>query len=112
MKKKILGTSNAWSMSRSSHQPSDPAYYIEDCWISVHRHRQWHYFEEDKSFQQQNRYRGVQKQTWIKYKKEVALAQQVYKALGNSFMFNRCQLWFEGPAELWVPGQVGEGVGG
>ena len=24
---------NAWSMSHSSHQPSDPAYYIEDCRI-------------------------------------------------------------------------------
>ena len=33
MKKIILGTSDAWSMSRSSHQPSDPAYYIEDCRI-------------------------------------------------------------------------------
>ena len=26
--KKMLGTSDAWSMSRSSQQPSDPAYYI------------------------------------------------------------------------------------
>ena len=26
----ILGTSNAWSMIRSSQRPSDPAYYIED----------------------------------------------------------------------------------
>ena len=33
MKKIILGTSDAWSMSRSSLRPSDPAYYIEDCWI-------------------------------------------------------------------------------
>ena len=30
MKKIILGTSAAWSMSRLAHQPSDPAYYIED----------------------------------------------------------------------------------
>ena len=30
MKKKILGTSDAWSMSRLSHQHSDPVYYIED----------------------------------------------------------------------------------
>ena len=26
----MLGTSDAWSMRRSSHRPSDPAYYIED----------------------------------------------------------------------------------
>ena len=31
----MLGTSDAWSMSRSSHQPSDQAYYIEDCRIST-----------------------------------------------------------------------------
>ena len=34
MKKLILGTSDAWSMSRLAHQPSDPAYYIEDWLIS------------------------------------------------------------------------------
>ena len=34
MKKIILGTSDAWSMRRSSHRPSDPAYYIKDCPIS------------------------------------------------------------------------------
>ena len=28
------GTSDAWLMSRSSHQPSEPAYYIEDSRIS------------------------------------------------------------------------------
>ena len=34
MRKNImLGTSDAWSMSRSSQQPSDQAYYIEDCLI-------------------------------------------------------------------------------
>ena len=32
-KKIMLGTSDAWSMSRSSHRPSEPAYYIEDCRI-------------------------------------------------------------------------------
>ena len=32
-KKIIHGTSDAWSMSRSSQRPRDPAYYIEDCWI-------------------------------------------------------------------------------
>ena len=26
-------TSYAWSMRQSSHRPSNPAYYIEDCWI-------------------------------------------------------------------------------
>ena len=30
----MLGTSDAWSMSRLSHQPSKPAYYILDCRIS------------------------------------------------------------------------------
>ena len=30
-KKIILGTSYTWSMRRSSHRPSDQAYYIEDC---------------------------------------------------------------------------------
>ena len=35
MKKIILGTSDDWSLSRLSHQPSDQAYYIEDCQISV-----------------------------------------------------------------------------
>ena len=34
MKKKILGTSDDWSMRKSSHRPSKAAYYIEDCWIS------------------------------------------------------------------------------
>ena len=33
MKKIMLGTSDAWSMSRSSHRPSNPANYIEDCRI-------------------------------------------------------------------------------
>ena len=32
--KKILGTSDAWLTSRLSHRPSDPVYYIEDCWMS------------------------------------------------------------------------------
>ena len=30
----MLGTSDTWSMSRSSHRPSNPAYFIEDCRIS------------------------------------------------------------------------------
>ena len=34
MEKKIFGTSNTWSMSHSSQQPSLQAYYIEDCRIS------------------------------------------------------------------------------
>ena len=34
-KKIILGTSDTWSMRRSSHRQSDPAYYIEDCRIST-----------------------------------------------------------------------------
>ena len=29
-KKIILGTSEAWLMSRLSQRPSEPAYYIED----------------------------------------------------------------------------------
>ena len=29
----MLGTSETWSLSRSFHQPSEPAYYIEDCQI-------------------------------------------------------------------------------
>ena len=33
MKKKILGTSNAWSTSRLSHQPTKTAYNIVDCCI-------------------------------------------------------------------------------
>ena len=33
----ILGTSDTWSMRRSSHRPSHPAYYIEDCRISTRR---------------------------------------------------------------------------
>ena len=33
-KKIMLGTSDAWSMSRLSHRPNEPEYYIEDCWIS------------------------------------------------------------------------------
>ena len=33
MKKIILGTSDALSMRRSSHRPSNLAYYIEDCRI-------------------------------------------------------------------------------
>ena len=31
--KKILGTSDVWSTSRLSHQPSEPAYKIADCRI-------------------------------------------------------------------------------
>ena len=34
-KKVMLGTSDAWSTSRSSHQPSEPVYYIEDCQIFI-----------------------------------------------------------------------------
>ena len=34
-KKIMLGTSYAWSMSWTSHRPSDTAYYIEDCRISM-----------------------------------------------------------------------------
>ena len=34
MKKKILGTSDAWSMSHLAYRPSNPVYYIEDCQIS------------------------------------------------------------------------------
>ena len=33
MKKKIFGTSDTWSTSHLSQQPTKPAYYIEDCWI-------------------------------------------------------------------------------
>ena len=33
MKKSMLGTSDAWSTSYLSHQPSEPAYYIVDCRI-------------------------------------------------------------------------------
>ena len=29
----MLGTSDTWSMSHSSHRPSEPVYYIEDCRI-------------------------------------------------------------------------------
>ena len=37
MKKKIiLGTSDTWSMTRLSHRPSEPAYYIEDFRISTY----------------------------------------------------------------------------
>ena len=32
-KKKNLGTSDTWSMSRLSHRPIDPVYYIENCQI-------------------------------------------------------------------------------
>ena len=32
-KKIILGTSDDWSLRRSSHRPINPAYYIEDCRI-------------------------------------------------------------------------------
>ena len=32
-KRIMLETSDTWSMSRSSHRPSKPVYYIEDCWI-------------------------------------------------------------------------------
>ena len=34
--KKILGTSDAWSTSHLSHQPSELAYYIIDCRISTY----------------------------------------------------------------------------
>ena len=33
MKEIMLGTSDAWSTSQSSQQPSEPAYYIVDCLI-------------------------------------------------------------------------------
>ena len=32
MRKIMLGTSDAWSTSHLSQQPSKPAYYIVDCW--------------------------------------------------------------------------------
>ena len=31
----MLGTSDTWSMSRLSHRPSEPVYYIEDCRICI-----------------------------------------------------------------------------
>ena len=34
-KKIMLGTSDTWSMNRSSQRPNEPAYYIEDCWIYI-----------------------------------------------------------------------------
>ena len=38
-KKIMLGTSDTWSLSRLSHRPIDPAYYIEDCRIfAYHPH--------------------------------------------------------------------------
>ena len=37
-KKPILGTSDGWSMSLLSQQPSEPAYYIKDCWISINQY--------------------------------------------------------------------------
>ena len=37
--KKILGSSDAWSMKRLFHQPSEPAYYILDWRISTERSR-------------------------------------------------------------------------
>ena len=33
--KKILGTSEAWSTSRLSHRPSEPAYHFVDCRILI-----------------------------------------------------------------------------
>ena len=41
-KKIILGTSDAWSMSRLSQRTSDPACYIEDCRIlgEINWHKQ------------------------------------------------------------------------
>ena len=39
----MLGTSDAWSMSRSSHRPSDPSYYIEDCRIFVYFYMSSHF---------------------------------------------------------------------
>ena len=40
----ILGTSDAWSMRRSSHRPSDSAHYIEDCLIFSMTQLLWHTF--------------------------------------------------------------------
>ena len=31
----ILGASDAWLISRLSHRPSEPAYYIVDFWILI-----------------------------------------------------------------------------
>ena len=41
LKKIILGTSDPWLMRRSSHQPSDPSYYIEDYWIFSQSEQVW-----------------------------------------------------------------------
>jgi len=48
MKKKILGTSDAWSTSCLSHRPSKPVYYIVDCQIS---RVEWIYAEEKEKQQ-------------------------------------------------------------
>ena len=54
MKKIISGTSDALLMSRSSQWPSEPAYYIEDCWIYVPSDLAWDsvlyslYFTDEK----------------------------------------------------------------
>ena len=47
----MLGTSDAWAMSRSSHRPSEPAYYIEDCRISNTFGSCWH---EDRTLMLSN----------------------------------------------------------
>ena len=49
MKKIMLGTSDAWLTSHLSQQPSKPAYYIVDCWISVHRGSGLHLFDKQGS---------------------------------------------------------------
>ena len=41
--KKILGTSDDWSMSHLSHRPSNPVYYIEDWWIFCNHFLQCEY---------------------------------------------------------------------
>ena len=47
MKKKILGMSDAWSTSRLSYRPSEPAYYIVDCQIFIYGFKT---FQEKKFF--------------------------------------------------------------
>ena len=45
--KKILGMSDAWSTSRLSYRPSEPAYYIVDCQIFIYGFKT---FQEKKFF--------------------------------------------------------------
>ena len=81
----MLGTSDAWSMSCLSHQPIDPAYYIEDCRIC------------DSScavlLSKQHEYKSCKRKSSFQLKPIKAVSAQTSFSLLSFIFVGSCQTW-------------------